>query len=64
LKLNGRAAVVLDIGAASRGSGNANDAWTESSIGQITIFPNAAHDDIADAMSRGLIFSVQRADPT
>jgi predicted phage terminase large subunit-like protein len=37
-----------------------NAAWTEPFIQQITMFPNAAHDDMADMMSQASAWLLQR----
>ena len=36
-----------------------NAAWSEPFIEQITMFPNAAHDDMADAMSQASAWLLQ-----
>jgi predicted phage terminase large subunit-like protein len=36
-----------------------NAGWTEPFIEQITMFPNAAHDDMADAMSQASCWLLQ-----
>jgi predicted phage terminase large subunit-like protein len=36
-----------------------NAAWTEPFIEQITMFPNAKHDDMADAMSQAAAWLLQ-----
>jgi phage terminase large subunit-like protein len=37
-----------------------NAAWTEPFVEQITMFPNAAHDDMADTMSQASAWLLQR----
>jgi phage terminase large subunit-like protein len=37
-----------------------NAAWTEPFIRQITMFPSAAHDDMADMMSQASAWLLQR----
>jgi predicted phage terminase large subunit-like protein len=41
-----------------------NAAWTEPFIEQITMFPNAAHDDMADMMSQAAAWLAQATIPT
>src|SRR5229473_5974869 len=37
-----------------------NAAWTEPFVEQITVFPNSAHDDMADMMSQASAWLLQR----
>jgi predicted phage terminase large subunit-like protein len=41
-----------------------NAAWTEPFVAQITTFPNAANDDMADAMSQAVCWLLQAAMPS
>jgi len=41
-----------------------NTAWTEPFVEQITTFPNAAHDDMADAMSQAASWLVKTSGPS
>ena len=41
-----------------------NAAWTEPFVEQITMFPNAAHDDMADAMSQSASWLVKTSGPS
>jgi len=41
-----------------------NAAWTEPFVEQITMFPNAAHDDQADMMSQASAWLLQASFPT
>jgi predicted phage terminase large subunit-like protein len=41
-----------------------NAAWTEPLVEQITVFPNSAHDDMADMMSQASAWLLQASVPT
>ena len=40
-----------------------NAAWTEAFVEQITMFPNAAHDDMCDAMSQAAVWLLKTRSP-